>query len=607
MIAMPIATEDFPVVALALDKEGTIENASPQIQRLMGVAPDSVKGRNFFEALGIEGSRVNIEALKEANPKTAVNFEHTFQTAGGEKYFYWQVYAAEGSGMIAFGFDMTQCKLKCDRLVTAVAEAEAASKAKTDFIAHTSHELRTPLNAVIGFSEMLLDEIYECDPENMKRDLEKINSAAKHLLSLINSVLDLSKIEAGKMELYNEQFDVDELMLEIASTVETLIKKNQNTLDLKISKDLGAMYADRTKLREILFNLISNASKFTEKGQILLNCYPLNGSVVFEVSDTGCGMSEQELEALFKPYTQFRTVERKGTGLGLLLCQQLTRLMGGEISVRSEENKGTAIIVKLPLVYQVQRKRKVNHSDLVLVIDDDPAAHEIVGHVLKKQGLKIISAMNGVQGVRLAKECRPLAIILDLIMPEMDGWEVLRQLKQDPELKDTPVVICTVDDSTSKMRLAMKVDDYLLKPINPKFLETILNRYRPEGTKKFSMMVVDDDPEARQIIIRLAQKQGCEVLEAENGKMALSKLYARHPDLILLDLVMPEMNGYEFVQNFLKEEKWRDIPLIVLTSKELTKEDRDYLGMYAESLLEKGTVGYNALEEIIKKINCEEG
>ncbi|MCC5833016.1 MAG: response regulator [Chlamydiales bacterium] len=600
MTAFPITAEDFPVVVLKLDENGGIEYAGPQIERLMGIAPESVVGKNFFKFFRVVESS---ESLKQAASKRPLLFEHPLQTHEGEKYFCWHVYASEGSSKIAFGFEMTQSKLKSDYLIAAMAEADAASQAKTDFIAHTSHELRTPLNAVIGYSEMLLDEIYECEPEHLKHDLEKINSAAKHLLSLINSVLDLSKIEAGKIELYNEQFGIEELVVEIASTCETLIKKNKNRVELKIAKGLGAMYADRTKLREILFNLISNASKFTQQGQICLSCYIADQRVIFEVSDTGCGMSTEEQEALFKPYTQFRQKDRLGTGLGLMLSRQLTKLMGGEISVRSEENKGTVITVKLPLVYHAQRKRSENYSDLVLVIDDDPAAHEIIGHMLKKQGLKMISAMNGIQGLRLAKESRPLAIILDLIMPEMDGWEVLRQLKFDPDLKDTPVVISTVDDSTPKTRLAMKVDDYLLKPINAKLLETILNRYRPEGEKKFSLMVVDDDADARQIIMRLAEKEGCEVWEARNGNEALSKLYACRPDLILLDLVMPGMNGFEFVHHFQREEKWRGIPLIVLTSKELSKDDREYLGMYAESLLEKEAGGYEALQEIISEIN----
>jgi len=312
---------------------------------------------------------------------------------------------------------------------------------------------------------------------------------------------------------------------------------------------------------------------------------------------------ERFLHAVDEAYNHFRGSDGKGTGLGLMLCKQLANLMGGEITVKSEPNQGSCFRVELPLVYRVQSKRQKNSSDLVLVIDDDPAVHEIVGHALKKQGLNMVSAMNGAEGLRLAKECRPLAIILDLIMPEMDGWEVLRQIKHEPELKETPIIISTVDDTTLKAKLAMGVDDYLLKPINSKLLETNLNRYRPEGSKQFSMMIVDDDPEARSSILRMAEKQGCEVSEAGNGKEALEKLYGCRPDLILLDLVMPEMNGFEFVQHFRKNEKWRDIPLIVLTSKELTREDREYLGLYAQSVLEKESGGYQVIEEIIYEIN----
>lgn len=604
MTDKPIAADEFPVVAIKLDREGNVEYASPQIHSLMGIPPDQAVGKKFFDFFHIEESQTFEAILKNVHHDNSAYFEHTFQTPKGERYFCWQVYGGEKRKTVAFGFDMTHCKVKYDRIKAEADEAEAANRAKTDFIAHTSHELRTPLNAVIGYSEILLDEVYDAEPASMQRDLEKINSAAKHLLSLINSVLDLTKIEAGMMELYNEQFDIQELVMEIASTSETLVKRNQNQIQITLSKELGSMYGDRTKLREILYNLISNASKFTEKGNIHLSCDPSNGMVVFEVADTGIGMSQNELDALFKPYAQFKMSDRKGTGLGLLLCRRLTNLMGGDISVSSEANKGTKITVKLPLVYQERKMRRVSDSDIVLVIDDDLAVHDIVGRMLKKQGLKIVSAMNGLEGVRLAKECQPLAIILDLIMPEMDGWEVLHQIKSDPELKETPVVISTADNSTSKSKLAMKVDDYLLKPVNSKVLESILNRYRPEGEKKFTLMVVDDDPEVRAIVIRLAEKQGCEVHEASNGSEALAKLGCR-PDLILLDLMMPVMNGFEFVQNFHRQEELRNIPLIVLTSKVLTKEDREYLGMYAQSLLEKDSSGYEVIEEIINEISLE--
>jgi signal transduction histidine kinase/CheY-like chemotaxis protein len=596
-----ITVEELPLIIVKIDGVGTIREVGPATIAILGFPSSYFVGKNFTEVFGpiaeeTQGGRGGI-----------LFFEQPFRTdKGEEKYLAWQIISLSGEEKIALAWDMTSYKQKCDKMLSAKKEAEAASQAKTDFIAHTSHEIRTPLNAVIGYSEMLLDEIEDAEPVEVKHDLEKINTAAKHLLSLINSVLDLSKIEAGKMELFNEEFDLANLLMEVGATVETLAKKRRNQLELIHAEDLGNMFGDRTKLREILFNLLSNACKFTENGKITVRVKVTGPEVTLEVEDTGCGMTEEELKKLFIPYSQVGGQKKKpgmGTGLGLMLCKKLSEMMGGQIFVTSQQNKGTTFTVLLPLVYSARVRQKTRTSDTVLVIDDDPAVHEIIRHVLKKEQLKIVSAMNGEEGIKLAKECLPLAIILDLIMPGMDGWEVLVKLKEDPQLKEIPVVISTADDrATPEARLSIKVDEYLVKPINSSLLIAVLNRYRPQAMEKYTLLVVDDDQETRKIVIRIAEKEGWKTLEAANGDLALQTLQQMRPNLILLDLIMPVMNGFEFVQQFRKQEALKAIPIVVLTSKDLSKEERKYLGGFAHKIFEKGSGGIGELQEIIKEI-----
>jgi signal transduction histidine kinase/CheY-like chemotaxis protein len=596
-----ISIEALPLIVMKLDHLGTVQEVSPATSALLGFPESYFVGRNFFEIFGLL-----TEDVREGEGGS-IFFERTFRSQKGEeKYLSWKILSLTEKEKIALAWDITSVKQENKTMLAAKKEAEAASQTKSDFIAHTSHELRTPLNAVIGYSEMLLDEIEDADPAEVKHDLEKINTAAKHLLSLINSVLDLSKIEAGKMELFNEEFDLASLLMEVGTTVETLAKKKHNQLELSYPEKLGSMFCDRTKLREILFNLLSNACKFTEAGKILLKAKIEGSSVILEVQDTGCGMTEAEMKKLFIPYSQVGTQKKKpgmGTGLGLMLCKKLSEMMGGQITVASEFDKGTTFTVTLPLVFRAHTKEKVRASDIVLVIDDDPAVHEIIRHILKKEQLKIVSAMNGEEGLRLAKECQPLAIILDLIMPVMDGWEVLAKLKEDPMLKDIPVVVSTVDDSVSpQARLSVKVDEYLIKPINSGLLVSVLNRYRPLVTEKYSLLIVDDDEETRNIVVRIAEKEGWNALEAANGDVALKSLEYNKPSLILLDLMMPVMNGFEFVQHFRKQEDFKKIPIVVLTSKDLTAEERKYLGGFAHQVLEKGRHGIDELKEIIREI-----
>jgi signal transduction histidine kinase/DNA-binding response OmpR family regulator len=497
-------------------------------------------------------------------------------------------------------------------------QLEVASRYKSEFLANMSHELRTPLNAIIGYSEMLEEEAADLDQKTFIPDLQKINGAGKHLMSLISNILDLSKIEAGKMDLYLENFEIVPMIKEVIATVKPLIEKNANTLQLHYADGLGQMRSDVTKLRQMLFNLLSNASKFTERGTITLRVDRENangnGWVSFSVSDTGIGMTPEQTSKLFQAFTQADTsTTRKygGTGLGLAISQKFCHLLGGEITIESALGQGSTFRVRLPIIVAESKADVLPRSEettlttaqvsegapTVLVIDDDPTVHDLVQRFLNKEGLNMLAARNGEEGLRLAKEVHPAAITLDVLMPGMDGWAVLTELKADPVLSEIPVIMLTIMDE-KQMGYALGAADYLTKPIDWDRLAAILQRYdcaRPPCP----LLVVEDDPVMRDMLRRRLEKEDWTVIEAENGRVALERMAERQPDLILLDLMMPEMDGFQFLDEIRKRRDWRSIPVIVVTAKELSTEDRQRLNGSVEKILQKGAY---SREELIREV-----
>jgi signal transduction histidine kinase/CheY-like chemotaxis protein len=492
-----------------------------------------------------------------------------------------------------------------------------ANRHKSEFLANMSHELRTPLNAIIGYSEMLEEEAADLDQKTFIPDLQKINGAGKHLMSLISNILDLSKIEAGKMDLYLENFEIIPMIKEVIATVKPLIEKNANTLQLHYADGLGQMRSDVTKLRQMLFNLLSNASKFTERGTITLRVdrESVNGSqwVNFSVSDTGIGMTPEQTSKLFQAFTQADTsTTRKygGTGLGLAISQKFCHLMGGEITIESVVGQGSTFKVRVPAIVAdtkadvLPAEKTVSTTALVsegaptvLVIDDDPTVHDLVQRFLNKEGLNMIAARSGEEGVRLAKELHPAVITLDVLMPGMDGWAVLTELKADPALSEIPVIMLTIMDE-KQMGYALGAADYLTKPIDWDRLVAILRRYdcaRPPCP----LLVVEDDPVMRDMLRRRLEKEDWTVIEAENGRVALERMTERQPELILLDLMMPEMDGFQFLDEIRRREDWCSIPVIVVTAKELSAEDRQRLNGSVEKILQKGAY---SREELIREV-----
>lgn len=531
-------------------------------------------------------------------------------------------------GKLIDGFNdmLGQIELRDEELVVARDRAEQANRSKSVFLANMSHELRTPLTAIIGYSEILEDDARELGMTDFLPDLQKIHAAGKHLLGLINSILDLSKVEAGKMDLLPEKFEVKALIDEVRATAQPLMEKNGNTLEVQLGENVDRVMNDLTKTRQILLNLLSNAAKFTENGRVVLEARREPGKdtdwLILKVTDSGIGMTPEQLKKLFKPFSQAEASTARdygGTGLGLALSKRFTELMQGRIKVESEPGKGSAFTVRLPtnVVSAKQHERTLSQmiesgewaaksgaerplgadSHLVLVIDDDLAVHDLLRDILTREGFRVATAKDGPEGLRMARELQPAIITLDVKMPGKDGWSVLNELRSEPSLESIPVIMISVSDEAQR-GYALGAE-YLTKPIDRQRLTELLRKYRGQNQTP-AALVVDDDPNIRGVLVRLLEEQSWEVDEAENGIAALRRVADTTPDLILLDLMMPQMNGFDFVAQLRKNTAWQNIPIVVLTAMDLGPDELARLNGGVERVLEKGAYSLDELKREIR-------
>ena len=479
--------------------------------------------------------------------------------------------------------------------------AEAANQAKSSFLANMSHELRTPLSAVIGYSEMMEEEVEDLDEQGLLADLGKIKSNARHLLSLINDVLDLSKVEANRMDTFAEDVDVRTLVEQAAGTVDALVAQKDNRLVVEVAPDAGAMHTDVVKLRQCLFNLMSNASKFTENGTVTLRVDREGeleeASLVFKVTDTGIGMTLEQVGRLFERFSQAdESTTRKfgGTGLGLALTRAFAHLLGGDISVESAFGKGTTFTLRLPAYMPEQRvyedgtpvpgREEGDERQTVLVIDDDPAQLDLMVKFLERQEFHVRTATNAQTGLEIARMVKLRAITLDVMMPHVDGWAVLTALKADPDLAKIPVVMVTFHDD-SGLSATLGAADHVDKPVRWDKLRGVMERFRDaEG----DVLIVDDDASVRERLRATLLRQGWSVVEAVNGREALIKVMHGPPRAILLDLNMPVMDGFQFLHDLREKPGCADIPVIVFSARDISTMDRKRL-RDADRILAKTT------------------
>ncbi|HSJ10231.1 MAG TPA: response regulator, partial [Longimicrobiales bacterium] len=503
-------------------------------------------------------------------------------------------------GMMALYHDVS-------KLLEAQRAAQAADRSKSQFLASMSHELRTPLNAIIGYSEILQEEAADDGNEHYVPDLQKIHSAGRHLLALINDVLDLSKVESGRMELFVQEVDIAPLLRDVETTIQPLVARNGNTLVVEAAPDVGAMHTDATKLKQMLLNLLSNASKFTDHGLITLEALRRPGTpdmLEFRVRDSGIGMTPEQCARVFEPFVQAENTTSSrygGTGLGLAITRRFCDLMGGDVGVDSVPGVGSTFTIRLPeqppAVATADEEapdvaETTSHlpdaglaAPLVLVIDDDAAARNLVVRHVARVGYRVETAADGEAGLERARELHPDVITLDVLMPGMDGWSVLQRLKSDPELASIPVVMISVLDERP-LGFSLGATGYLTKPVERQALAELLRRVLPRGAAA-PVLVVEDDPATRDVLRRALEAEGYRVEEAGNGRIGMEAVARETPALVLLDLVMPEVDGFEFLAALRATADGRAVPVVVVTAKELTAEDRRRLNGGVHAILEK--------------------
>ncbi|HEV3103356.1 MAG TPA: response regulator [Candidatus Dormibacteraeota bacterium] len=497
------------------------------------------------------------------------------------------------------------------RLFEKLKEANAAlvdaNHHKTVFLANMSHELRTPLNAILGFSELMIDAKPGQYPDPTKtRFLEQIHSSGKHLLGLINDILDLSKIEAGQMELRLKVVAVAEVVAQVASTVEPLAAQKQIHLAFS-APDAGQVLADEGKLKQMILNLVSNAIKFTpEGGTVTIAAARVADRLQIAVTDTGIGIAELDIPRLFKEFQQVDSSanrNQQGTGLGLALTRSLALLHGGDVWVESEVGKGSRFTIDLPLEARgLVRTSNGPHGreqaadtsrPLVIVVEDDPVAAELLTRQIEHAGFRTEVARTGAEALTLAKAQMPAAITLDILLPDMDGWEVMTRLKRDEATSHIPVVVVSVVDNPELGR-ALGALDYFVKPVVAKELVSRLRNFNFEHKtdgRQTTVLVVDDEEANRDWVKQVLEPAGFEVILASGGREAIELARSKKPDVVMLDLLMPEVNGFDVVQALAEHESTRSLPVMVLTAKHLTEADIDQLNGHVSTIIRRGSSG----------------
>ncbi len=492
-------------------------------------------------------------------------------------------------------------------------EIEQAARLKSEFLANFSHEIRTPLNGIIGYCDLLAREEGSRLTPHGRRDLQVVKSNAKTLLALINDILDLSKIEAGHVEVVRETVDVAALVDECIATVREYLKGKNVDVYANIDPTVATVETDALKLRQILLNLLTNAAKFTDTGEIVVEVKPADVGLAITVEDTGSGIAAEHLPFIFEKFRQLdgsSTRKVGGTGLGLAIVRELCRVLGGNVDVKSTVGRGSVFTVKLPsqtspsavTVFSspLPTPREKPTGATVLVVDDDPLVHQLLKTELEREGMRVLLASDGVEAMTLSRQHRPSAIVLDINLPKLDGWTVLAELKADPALSTIPIIIISIEEQRAR-GFALGACEYLVKPIDAERLVSIVSRSVAPGSG--DVLVVDDDAATRELLSRQLRRAGFSTSEVSNGDDALAYARSTRPAMMVLDLMMPGTNGFDVIRKIRAEDM--GIPVLVLTGKDLTPEETALLREGITSVVQKDGSAIEAVVEEAKRVLLE--
>jgi adenylate cyclase len=617
-----VTIDNMAHAVVMFDRELKLAAWNRQFRELLELPDNFLTGHPYFEQY------VRLLAERGEYGEVDVNEEVRRLTESAERQYTFERTRPNGTvleirhnplpdgGMVIIYTDVTDRKRYEEALTGARDQAEAMSRTKSSFLANMSHELRTPLNAIIGLTDMLVGNAARFGTEKALEPLRRVHRAGTHLLGLINQVLDLSKIEAGKLELNLESVKIGPLVEEVAGTTRPLAEQNKNRLTVEYPDDIPSIETDPMRLRQVLLNLLSNACKFTKSGDISLRVkstiHDGRRFAEFAVVDTGIGMTADQMARLFEEFSQAEATTARqygGTGLGLAISRRLCQMMGGDVTVASQPGKGSTFTVRLPLAAShgeeaspleaVEAAAVQPGDECVLVIDDDPTARDLISDHLRHAGFAVITAAGGREGLERAREYRPIAVTLDVVMPDMDGWAVLAALRGDPELADIPVIMATIVDE-QRHGMTLGAAGYLTKPIDREKLVDLMRKFRVHAGPT-RVLVVDDDAAQRERIGAWLEPQQWLLTQAENGRVALERLRESVPDVILLDLMMPEMDGFQVVAEMQKHPAWRRIPVIVVTARDLTSEDRARLNSGIETILTKESFSPESLVDRVRQ------
>ena len=630
---------------LILDAEtGLIVDANPFLIEMLGFSHEILVGKKIWELGCFKDTVANQGNFTELQRKGYVRYDDMpLETADGRQInveFVSNIYLVNQQKVIQCNIrDITARKRAEAKLLdmnrhlentTARANemavrADAANVAKSDFLANMSHELRTPLNAVIGFSEGLLErsDIHPLN-EHQKDRLEKIKTSGEHLLQLINGILDIAKAESGTIDLQITTFDVAAVVGEVGEMAESLARDKpaiRFTLDLE--EHLPPITSDRDKIRQILANLLSNAINFTERGSIALRARRKNGSLLLSVQDTGVGISAECLDRLFERFYQAKREKRrstKGTGLGLAISRAFATVLGGTLTAESVEGQGSTFTLTVPLVLDrrktADRRKVVERAPAprqsppqgqarprILCIEANPENLVFLSDCLTEVGYQVVRAADGIEGLRLATSEHPQAIILDVMLPGHDGWELFYRLKDDPATSDIPLVIATSLEEQG-LGLFLGASEYLVKPFARSQLLQAIERVsldpKPSG---LNVAVVDDDPHILRFVAQILESEGYTVWTFESGEAFVASLPTRRPDAVIVDLLMPHMDGFQLIDRLREQPACADVPVVVMTAKILSRDEHLRLSRRVRAVIQKdGTARQDAFHQLVNEL-----